>query len=195
MRFCTLIIFPDVSSADPKADILINDDGRACLAGFGSLSITSDEPNVTSPTPYVSAIRWTSPELLDPESFGSTDSLPTKESDCYAMGMVIYEVLSMRVPFHLSREFVAMQKIIEGSRPEKPEGEMGILFTDGVWDLIRRCWAQQPCDRMSVEDVLLDLERNSSPSRPSPSMDGNAWTEAIQQGNAEANSGVLSSLP
>jgi len=35
--------------------------------------------------------RWMSPELLDPEHFDS-DGRPTRESDCYALGMVIYEV-------------------------------------------------------------------------------------------------------
>ena len=34
---------------------------------------------------------WMSPELLDPSRFGS-DGRPTPESDCYALGMVIYEV-------------------------------------------------------------------------------------------------------
>jgi len=36
-----------------------------------------------------------SPELLDPERFGVTESegnRPTRQSDCYALGMVIYEV-------------------------------------------------------------------------------------------------------
>jgi len=35
-----------------------------------------------------------SPELLDPERFGmpeSEDNRPTRQSDCYALGMVIYE--------------------------------------------------------------------------------------------------------
>ena len=32
-----------------------------------------------------------SPELLDPKTFGS-NGRPTRESDCYALGMVIYEV-------------------------------------------------------------------------------------------------------
>ena len=31
-----------------------------------------------------------SPELLDPDRFGANG--PTRESDCYALGMVIYEV-------------------------------------------------------------------------------------------------------
>jgi len=34
---------------------------------------------------------WMAPELLDPPRFGS-DGRPTRESDCYALGMVIYEV-------------------------------------------------------------------------------------------------------
>ena len=36
-------------------------------------------------------LRWMSPELLDPANFGSKGHL-TPESDCYALGMVIYEV-------------------------------------------------------------------------------------------------------
>ena len=39
--------------------------------------------------------RWMSPELLDPELFDIPESegdRPTKQSDCYALGMVIYEV-------------------------------------------------------------------------------------------------------
>ena len=33
-----------------------------------------------------------SPELLDPKKFSASDPRPTKESDRFAMGMVIYEV-------------------------------------------------------------------------------------------------------
>ena len=33
-----------------------------------------------------------SPELLYPDKFGATDSRPTTQSDCYALGMVVYEV-------------------------------------------------------------------------------------------------------
>ena len=36
--------------------------------------------------------RWMSPELLFPEKFRMTDDRPTRQSDCYALGMVIYEV-------------------------------------------------------------------------------------------------------
>jgi len=41
--------------------------------------------------------RWMSPELIDPGRFNS-DGLPSRESDCYALSMVIYEVSSF-LPF------------------------------------------------------------------------------------------------
>jgi hypothetical protein len=41
--------------------------------------------------PLRGTTHWMSPELLDPTLFGS-DGLPSRESDCYALGMVIYEV-------------------------------------------------------------------------------------------------------
>lgn len=41
--------------------------------------------------PSCGTTRWMSPELLDPSRFDS-DGLPSRESDCYALGMVIYEV-------------------------------------------------------------------------------------------------------
>lgn len=43
-----------------------------------------------------------SPELLDPERFGmpeSEDNRPTRQSDCYALGMLIYEVSGCKVLF------------------------------------------------------------------------------------------------
>ena len=40
-----------------------------------------------------------SPELFDPGEFGLKDGRQTKRSDCHALGMVIYEVLSGQAPF------------------------------------------------------------------------------------------------
>ena len=51
-----------------------------------------------------------SPELLNPDLFGFEDSRPTKESDCYALGMVVLEVLSGRAPFAPDKDFIVMRK-------------------------------------------------------------------------------------
>ena len=92
-----------------KANILINKDRRACIADFGLTTITGVVVHPSAGASQASLIsndtlmsftaggtyRWMSPELLDPERFGmpgSEDNRPTRQSDCYALGMVIYEV-------------------------------------------------------------------------------------------------------
>jgi len=52
--------------------------------------------------------RWMSPELLDPDRFGITDYRPTKQSDCYALGMVVYEVRGCdRSHFHDGSTYIS----------------------------------------------------------------------------------------
>lgn len=57
------------------------------------MTMTDLGTNILSESFVVSAgtFRWMSPELLDPKRFNSDGRL-TRELDCYALGMVIYEV-------------------------------------------------------------------------------------------------------
>jgi len=107
-----------------------------------------------------------SPELFDTETEGYHG---TKNSDCYALGMVIYEVLSGHIPFYQYGNRAIILKVIKGVRPERPQGAEGVWFTDDVWEVLERCWTPQPGDRPGVEDVLQCLERVSmSLMPPSP---------------------------
>jgi len=107
-----------------------------------------------------------SPELFDTETEGYHG---TKHSDCYALGMVIYEVLSGHIPFYQYGNRAIILKVIKGVRPERPQGVEGVWFTDDVWEVLERCWTPQPGDRPGVEDVLQCLERVSmSWMPPSP---------------------------
>ena len=102
-----------------------------------------------------------SPELIDPQKFGFEISRPTKPSDCYALGMVIYEIISGNKPFHKHGDFAVFVKVLEGERPPRePE------FEDGLWKMLELCWAPRPSSRPNVEDVLQCLERNSQPPTP-----------------------------
>ena len=104
-----------------------------------------------------------SPELFDPEV---EDHRPTKYSDCYALGMVIYEVLSGHLPFYQFANRVVSLRILRGDRPERPQGAEGVWFTDEVWQLLVSCWTTQPEIRPSIEDVLRRLGRASRSWRP-----------------------------
>ena len=115
-----------------------------------------------------------SPERHDPAQFGIKESRPTKESDCYELGMVILEVLSGQVPFTRDcTTFMAMGKVVGGERPERPQGAEGMWFTDNLWGMLQVCWSHQPNDRPTVEDVLQRLEGVSTVWQPPPCVEMN----------------------
>jgi hypothetical protein len=127
-----------------------------------------------------------SPELFDPDRFGLTEIHPTKRSDCYALGMVIYEVLSGEIPFARWEGFIVVRKVLNGERPGRPQEE-GTLFTDGIWGTLELCWKAEPRDRISAKTVLLRLEGNPSPLRPPPTVDGDVETYTDDQSYTTAD--------
>ena len=173
-----------------KANILIDRTGHACLADFGLLTIASDATNVTSSNSFREGgtCRWMGPELFNPNDFGLKDSRPTKPSDCYALGMVVYEVLSGKVPFHRYGEYYVVLKVSEGVRPERPPGAKGPWFGDGVWDLLQHCWKHSPGDRPSIHDVLSRLEEVSRSWTP-PQMVAGPPTETSLTWDLESSTG------
>ena len=116
----------------------------------------------SNPEPEEGTTQWMSPELLDPGRFGLKDSRSTRESDCYALGMVVYEVLSGRSPFAQCGTGTVIMKVLDGERPARPQGVEGARFTDVLWEMLERCWKPRPHDRPSVEAVLECLEGRSS---------------------------------
>jgi serine/threonine protein kinase len=81
---------------------MIGDDHQARLADFGLMTIISDSLSVynTTTAQIRGTIRWMAPELLSPEDFGFDNCSPSRQSDVYAFGMVVYEVCVLRYLFH-----------------------------------------------------------------------------------------------
>jgi len=132
---------------DLKSNILISPEGQPYLTDPGLAMIVPDPILTVSSRKNGGSIEWTSPELLK-------GGPPTTDSDCYALGMVIYEVLSGKAPFAQDRLPITISNIFHGKRPEKPEGE---LFTEGIWELLELCWKAEPSERISADGVLQTL--------------------------------------
>jgi len=172
-----------------KANILVNKDRRACIADFGLSTITgivtratagASQASLTSKDSLMSFTgggtrRWMSPELLDPERFGMPESegnRPTRQSDCYALGMVIYEVGARTSKFivvvsrltvvitqvlcghhpylKFPSDILAVHAITEGVRPAKPKGAKQLGFNNELWRTVELCWLE---DRNARPDV------------------------------------------
>ena len=146
------------SLTHPKENILIDDDGHARIAGFSLATVASGPLPIASQPRGEGTIPWMSPELLYPEKFGLKHRRPTLGSDRYAMGMVIYEVLSGQAPFATFRDPEIIVLVLEGKRPERPKGEGGKLFASGVWEKLELCWKEQPDKRPNARQILMGLE-------------------------------------
>jgi serine/threonine protein kinase len=158
-----------LTSASLKANILIDQTGRARLADFGLVTIISDCSSLLSSSSHTQGgtARWMSPELIDPQRFGFEKGYRTKLSDCYAFGMVVYETLSGRSPFYQHADLTVVMKVLEGERPTR-----GPWFAGSLWGMLKLCWAPQSSNRPSIEDVFRCLERVRTLSEPpSPGAD------------------------
>ncbi|KZT18079.1 kinase-like protein, partial [Neolentinus lepideus HHB14362 ss-1] len=96
------------------ANILVNDEGRACLSDFGISRILDSEGIVTPcrPTIHYMAIEFTNSE----ENVG-----PTKYSDIWAFGMTVLALLSGRPPFaNIANDVAVIISISRGWHPSRP---------------------------------------------------------------------------
>jgi len=163
-------IYPAPDALLNKVNILIDENCNARLADFGLLTIVSD-PTIFTTSSSIAACgttRWMSPELIHPSQFGRSDYRPTIESDCYALGMVIYEVLSGSAPFARLMDIIVQRMIVDGVRPERPGGVQESWFTNDLWGMLNRCWAAQSESRPGIGIVFQHLEQISATWRPLP---------------------------
>jgi len=172
---------PTHSSPSPKANILIDHRDHARLAGFSPLTMTPDQSTTAPSIMTGDGIQWMSPELISPSKPPLKESCPTKQSDCYALGMVIYEVLREQVPFVPPEGTAVISKFIDGECPGRPQGGEGARFTDDLWRMLEGCWKPQPDDRLSAEDVLMVLEGNPLPLKSTSGAGGGTGMDSVNR--------------
>ena len=166
------LIACSASSQHFQSNILIVDGTppRACLADFGLSTFIPSTQEGQSTSTTSGTTFFMAPELLAPKTFGLAKSPPTQPADIYAMGMVIYEVLTGFYPFYdlkLAPLEVAL-RVQAGKRPTKPGNAEGIGFGSGTWELVQECWKAKSVRRPTVDRVVRHLEHVSTTSAPVP---------------------------
>jgi serine/threonine protein kinase len=106
--------------------------------------------------------RWLAPELC-----GGMEG-HSKASDVYSFGIIMWEALTRKIPWHTCRSMEIVSLIRDGGRPPMPnfwdvEDDTGQEFVafDEYTDLMTRCWSQNPYDRPNFTDIIKELKEIS----------------------------------
>ncbi|KAF9785122.1 kinase-like domain-containing protein [Thelephora terrestris] len=143
------------------ANILMSNDTppRACLADFGFMTMVldPDHPMSCSEDLGGGTLMFMSPELLMSER-GKTRLTP--QSDVYAFGLVIFQVLTGEAPF--PGLFGSVVPVLTGVRPKKPDNAPSIGLSDHLWAFVEKCWGGDVGLRPDVKEVVTRLRQTNT---------------------------------
>ncbi|KAJ3564018.1 hypothetical protein NP233_g8566 [Leucocoprinus birnbaumii] len=146
-------------------NVLINDAGEACLTDFGLSSV-----RVETTIAYTNGVmseaqgctyRWLAPELSE-SMLGA--SRRTEASDVWAFGLVCYEIVTRKLPYHELNECQVLREVISGRLPTQPQQSSSddsalTMIFEQTWELIKVCLEQKPDRRPKSRWIVEKLEK------------------------------------
>nr|CAD7260263.1 unnamed protein product [Timema shepardi] len=127
-------------------NILLDERMHILITDFGSAKILETEPEIKEEGPqlerrnsFVGTAQYVSPELL-------TDKSASKSSDLWALGCIIYQMVSGLPPFRSRSEYLIFQKILKLDY-DFPDG-----FSQSVRDLVEKLVVLDSSQRLGAKD-------------------------------------------
>lgn len=125
-------------------NVLLDDNDNVCIADFGLVQKQSTEYKVL----YGGTYNYSAPEILV--------SIPyTKKIDVYSYGIVLWEMLTRRVPFHDKNYENTYNHVVTCNwRLPIPHDTPQKLS-----NLIQKCWSRNPDDRPDFKTIVSMFEQ------------------------------------
>lgn len=119
-------------------NILFNSKNVVKLIDFG-ISLNEDSKRVTQDNKLVGSIQYIAPELI------LKSHSPSAQSDIYSLGIIMYEMLSGRLPFNSTDQQVIAMKHVNDPLP--PLNGVNDMIPQAVENIIIKCTAKNIEDR------------------------------------------------
>src|SRR5918992_4223235 len=151
-------------------NILITDSGDVKVTDFGIVR-AADATTTSHLGDILGTAKYTSPEQARGERVGAA-------SDLYSLGVVLYEMLTGRVPFEVETPADVSAKHAAGPPPHPREVNSEV--PEGMDALVMRLLARDPEDRYgSATELIEDLRRARDGVPPVVSLGDDATTAAL----------------
>ncbi|PAN11204.2 hypothetical protein PAHAL_2G149800 [Panicum hallii] len=133
------IIHGDLKSAN----LLMDKNHVVKVANFGLARFHDQEGVITAETV---TYRWMAPEVINNQAYGT-------KADVYSFAIVLWELMTSKIPYDIMTPLQAAAGVIEGLRPQLPA-----KTHPGLVNLMQRCWNAMPSARPSFSDIVTELE-------------------------------------
>jgi serine/threonine-protein kinase len=129
--------------------LVITPEGTVRLSGFGMAKVMSD-PQLTAVGTVVGALQYISPEQVKGVPLDA-------RCDIYSLGVVLYEMLTGRLPFESKGQFEMM--LAHVNTPPKHPSEVNSELPRGLGDLVLKALHKEPAQRFqSAQEFHTALE-------------------------------------
>jgi serine/threonine protein kinase len=137
------------------SNLLFHSDGRLLLSDFGIVRLNA-LPALTLTGSFIGTAEYASPEQI---SAGELDA----RSDIYALGVILYEMLTGDVPFTGPTPFAVMAKHLHNPVPsvraQRPDLSPAVEF------VVKKALAKDPKDRyQQAAELAADLQAATGPA-------------------------------
>lgn len=131
-------------------NVMLLPDGSVKVMDFGVARVEG-QPGLTTSSFFFGSPVYAAPELIDPSSIDH-------RADLYSLGVVLFELLEGRPPFHHESVFKLLE--LHQREPLPAPETLPNPLPDAVWEILRRLLAKDPAQRHpGAQQLLVDLER------------------------------------
>ncbi len=136
---------------DLKSDnifVLLDERKNVQLCAIADFDSAKQMVSNTQAKTIVGTPGWMAPEVLNARSVGSYSEM----ADIYSFGLIIYELLTLKMPYEETHPFAIPALVLEGKRPPLEHHHFEDSFTDLI-QLYLQCTSLNPEERPNASSI------------------------------------------